>query len=111
MMRLGLVCVGLGVFVVLSFPGCSSDSKKRSEQDMIMVDRKSDRQVVVEFDGACAMAMADGKYNIGEDKFVLQHDGKTYYFSSEAAKQKFEKNLTGNVKRAQQNWINRSYAS
>jgi YHS domain-containing protein len=71
---------------------------------MIMVEKKSDRQIVAEFDGDCAMALAHGKFHFGDDRYVLQHDGKTYYFASAEAKKKFEQNMDENIQRADQNW-------
>lgn len=91
---------------LVGYSGCASDAKRRSEQDMIVVEKKSDRQIVAEFDGDCAMALAEGKIHLGDDRYVLQHDGKTYYFGSADAKQKFEKNLDDNLQRANQNWQN-----
>lgn len=88
------------------FSGCASDAKRRSEQDMIVVEKKSDRQYVAEFDGECAMALAEGKIHFGDDRYVMQHDGKTYYFGSADAKKKFEQNLDDNLQRANHNWEN-----
>jgi YHS domain-containing protein len=73
---------------------------------MVVVEKKSDRQMVAEFDGACAMALAEGKFALGNSKYVLQHDGKTYYFGSAEAKKKFEQNLDDNLQRANHNWEN-----
>jgi YHS domain-containing protein len=97
--RLCLLLVMLGGVI-----SCSS-SPSRQDYDMIVVDRKSDRQVNVEFDGRCAMAVANGKLNIpGDKRYMLQHGGKTYYFASEDAKERFEQNLDANIDRAQDNW-------
>jgi hypothetical protein len=71
---------------------------------MIMVDKKSDHQVVAEFDGACAMGLVNGKYHFGDDRYVLQHDGKTYYFASAEAKKKFEANMDENIQKANDAW-------
>jgi YHS domain-containing protein len=90
----------------LSLPGCASDAKRRSEQDMIVVEKKSDHQIVAEFNGACATALAEGKIHLGDQHYVIQHDGKTYYFASEEAKQKFQQNLDDNLQRANHNWEN-----
>lgn len=84
--------------------GCSS-SRARQNYDMVVVDKKSDRQVDVEFDGKCAMGVAEGRLDVpGDRKYVLKHGGKTYYFANQASKDRFERDLEANISRARDQW-------
>ena len=107
MMGLSLSRWFLVLPLVLVAASCSSEATRRSEQDMIRVEKKSDRQYLVEFDGKCAEALAQGKIQLGDSRYVLQFEGRTYYFASTEAKARFERELRANLSRAQQNWINR----
>lgn len=95
----GVVAWGCGCLT-----GCLA-SRARRNYDMVVVDKKSDRQVVVEFDGQCAMGVAEGHFNVpGDRKYVLHHGGKTYYFANQASKDRFERDVEANVRRAREQW-------
>lgn len=58
-----------------------------------------------QFEKKCAQAVAEGKTHVeGRDDFRLDHGGKSYYFSSQEMKDKFQKDLDSNISRANQNW-------
>ncbi len=96
--------VWMGLAFPGAFSGCSS-SPSNPDYDMVVVDRKSDRQVTVEYDGKCAMGVAQGRMDIpGNKDTALQYEGKTYYFANEAAKVRFEQNLKANVERSRDLW-------
>ncbi|GEM_PF-1362389 len=57
------------------------------------------------FDGKCAYSVANGKYDIaGKPDYRLVHNGVTYYFSNEDAKNKFKEHVDESVKRANRAW-------
>ncbi len=105
MARLGFSFLLL-VALVSALSGCASDAKRRSDQDMIVVEKKSDRQVIAEFDGKYASAFDAGKFDLGNEPHVLQYGGKTYYFGSADAKSRFEQGLDDNQQHAGDNWQN-----
>src|SRR4051794_7485085 len=104
--RIALAIALTPVLIAGAGIGCSS-SPKHEDYDMVIVDRKSDRQVNVEFDGRCAMAVAEGKLDVpGDDRYSLRHDGKTFYFANEEGMRKFQEKLRENIRRAENNWVN-----
>jgi YHS domain-containing protein len=85
--------------------GCSHGKKQTEPNNMVVVDQKSPTKAVVEYDGQCAMAVANGKLGVaGDQSHKLEYNGKTYYFSSEKAKKKFAKRLPANVEKAEHHW-------
>jgi YHS domain-containing protein len=66
---------------------------------------KSENKTVVEFNGKCAMAVADGFLDrLGHSEYKVEQDGKTYYFSSPEARDQFMSDFDKNKKAAQHNW-------
>jgi len=59
----------------------------------------------IEYNGLCALQVAQGNFkNAGKDMFQVKKDDKTYYFGSEAAKNKFLSNYEVMRNKADANW-------
>jgi YHS domain-containing protein len=84
----------------------SRDGSTASADDMTDTQMSKDAQKVqAEFDGKCAMAVADGHPNEpGDEKYQASVKGKTYYFCSQEAKDRFMKDVTNNTQKASLHW-------
>ena len=57
------------------------------------------------YEKQCAFSVSQGDLSVhGSDEYSLEHGGKTYYFSSQKAKDKFSKELKTNINKANSNW-------
>ena len=53
----------------------------------------------------CAHSVLEGKpHTVENDKFKIEHGGRTYYFASQEKMDKFKENFDENVKRADKRW-------
>ena len=62
------------------------------------------RKYVPAYDGLCATAVSMGKKMASDPMLFVVHDGRTYLFSSADAKAMFEKDRSGVVKKADEQW-------
>ncbi len=59
----------------------------------------------VAFEGRCANSVChDDMKTMGKKEFSMEHNGKTYYFSSAKARDNFKKDLLNNLNNANKNW-------
>ena len=86
--------------------GCSGAKPKQSEAPATVVAPSAPNSAVTpEYDGYCAMGVCTGKFTTkGNPDIKLDVDGKTYFFATEADKEKFQKKLASNVKKADRRW-------
>ena len=94
------------ICVVLTISGfaCSS-SPTAPPYDSVVVDRSNPQKTVVQFNGACAGGVASGRYDVpGKKDFAVTQDGKTYYFSSAEARDRFMEDFQTNAQKAENNW-------
>lgn len=98
---------------VVLMAGCSSPEKKEpvAEDSSIAIEKKGENKIVIEFNGECAHSVSNGKFGIpGDARYSLQYRGKTYYFGSQAALDRFSKKVEYNIARAQERWNARTNA-
>ena len=56
--------------------------------------------------------MANGRYDVqGKKDYSVTRDGKTYYFSSAAARDRFMEDFQSNAQKAETNWSMREKTS
>jgi YHS domain-containing protein len=92
--------LAFGLVVLAS--ACSSAPKPA---DQIVVTHKAADKMNVEFDGKCAMGVANGLMDhLGKADYRVDYKNKTYYFESADARDKFLKQIDKNVKRANLAW-------
>ena len=96
------------VFIAVSGAACSHSATEKP-YDSVVVDRSNPEHTVVEFNGACAAGVQQGKYDVqGKKEYSVSQNGKTYYFSSAAARDHFMQNYAENSKQADQMWLTRA---
>jgi YHS domain-containing protein len=101
-----LLCVT--ALIAVSGVSCSQPAPDKP-YDSVVVDRSNPEHTVVEFNGACAAGVQQGKYDIpGVKQYSVTQNGKTYYFSSASARDHFMQNFAQNSKQADQMWLTRS---
>lgn len=94
------------VMFSLFFISCAHTVKK--ESSLTKADCTCDANLEHAFDKQCAHAVSQGKFDIkGHKDFTIKHLGNIYYFSSEAKKKAFLKNIDKNVQAARANWSQR----
>ncbi len=60
-----------------------------------------------QFNKMCAYEITQNHLDVkASDEIKLEHEGETYYFSSQDKKKKFEENLSVNIKKSKENWLN-----
>ena len=101
---LGNLAIVTAVLTTFSF-GCAATTPTAPPYDSVTVDRSNPQKTVIEFDGACANGVANGRYDVpGKKDYSVTQDGKTYYFSSAAARDRFMEDFQTNAQKADQNW-------
>ncbi len=90
----------LALSAVLAFAGaCAHKRTSDQEREVIRETR------AFEFDNHCANGLCMKKKKVPCDPTITtEHKGKSYCFSSEAAKANFEKDIDANVRNAHQEW-------
>ena len=97
----------LGLFFSAVLISCAS-SNSSNDYAVATKDAKGNIQSI-EYNGQCAMAVSQGIFKArGKAKHVFNEasTGKTYYFQSEAAKEKFVSNLDHYRAQADKKWNN-----
>lgn len=62
----------------------------------------------ISYEGKCAYSVENAKFDVpGNPEFKLQHEGTTYYFSSQEKLNLFKKDIPHNVERANKVWMER----
>ena len=101
---LGILAVTSGVLTVLG-SGCAATTPTAPPYDSVVVDKSNPNKTIVEFDGTCACGVSQGRYDVpGKKEYSVTQDGKTYYFSSVAARDRFMEDFQTNAQKAEQNW-------
>jgi YHS domain-containing protein len=96
-------------FLAISGASCASSPTSEKPYDSVVVDRSNPQKTIVEFNGACAAGVEQGKYDVqGSKEYSVTSGGKTYYFSSASARDQFMDNFAENSKKADQMWLTRS---
>jgi YHS domain-containing protein len=94
--------------IAVSGVGCSHSATEKP-YDSVVVDRSNPEHTVVAFNGACAAGVEQGKYDVqGRKDYSVTSDGKTYYFSSAVARDRFMENFAENSKKADEMWLARA---
>jgi YHS domain-containing protein len=58
------------------------------------------------FNKHCAMAVSRGNMSVaGKNEYKLEHKGETYYFSSKAMMEEFNKDKELNISKAKEFWV------
>ncbi|MCO4794756.1 MAG: hypothetical protein KC493_13640 [Bacteriovoracaceae bacterium] len=53
----------------------------------------------------CAYSVSHGKFDVeGKNEFKTEHQGKTYYFSNQINKEKFDLDIANNITKANKYW-------
>jgi hypothetical protein len=96
------------VCIAVSGASCSHSATEKP-YDAVVVDRSNPEHTVVEFNGACAAGVEQGKFDVqGKKDYSVTADGKTYYFSSAAARDQFMQNFAVNSRKADEMWLARA---
>jgi YHS domain-containing protein len=96
------------IFIAISGASCSQPATEKP-YDAVVVDRSNPEHTVVEFNGACAAGVEQGKYDVpGKKEYSITSNNKTYYFSSASARDQFMQNFPENSKKADQMWLTRA---
>jgi YHS domain-containing protein len=94
--------------VLLALLGIACSSEPTAPPyDSVIVDRRNPQRTVIEFDGRCTNGVSVGNTSVQGKNYSLTQDGKTYYFSSEEAKDRFMKDFPSNAQRAEANYTAR----
>jgi YHS domain-containing protein len=94
--------------IAVSGAACSHPATEQP-YDSVVVDRSNPQHTVVEFNGACAGAVQQGRYDIpGKKEYSVTRDNKTYYFSSVQARDNFMRNYADNSRKADEMWLARA---
>jgi YHS domain-containing protein len=104
LMTLGNTVIVTAVLSIFGF-GCAATTPTAPPYDSVVIDRSNPQKTVVEFDGACANGVSNGRYDVqGKKDYSVTRDGKTYYFSSEASRDRFMEDFQTNAQKAEENW-------
>lgn len=95
----------IGAALTIFGGGCAATTPTAPPYDSVVVDRSNPEKTVVEFNGACANGVANGRYDVqGKKDYSVTRDGKTYYFSSAEARDRFMEDFQSNAQKAENNW-------
>lgn len=99
-MKTAKISMFLMLFGMSGVMGCASTHENVAEHH-----HHEDK---AQYEGKCAYSVENGKFNVeGNPDYTLSHNGVTYYFSSAAARDKFNDHIESHVKRANKAWEGR----
>ena len=91
--------------LMLTFGACASKEESQvpvvSETEEV---KKEEPVQEIAFGGHCGMSLCNKKVVKGDPKYSVEYKGKTYLFSSAAARTKFMKNADKNIELANKRW-------
>jgi hypothetical protein len=91
-----------------TFAGSCSQAPTTKPYDAVVVDKSDPHHMIVEFDGACADSVKQGKYDVkGRKEYSVTENDKTYYFSTASARNDFMRDYADNSRLAEQMWASR----